>query len=334
MLENVEKWVNMTEKSEFMTEQQVNAYNFFKKQGFLKADKESYSVYKNYSQYSDLQEMSAMIVSAWSKAYNGLYSIINGCLCSIYFHKEEQPYFIIHRPVGKETALQGVIDILYDMAMEASLPEMQVKLIEERYIKEYEAVSGYNIKTEFNENDNEYAYKIKDLLELTGTVNFYKRKRLKNFFEEPLFSIRPITNETIDICSQIQENWCRHVDCVECKSYTGCEKEAIEIVISIFDDAVHSGIFLYYDENPVGFIICEKINNRIGYLYFGKANKHDGFIYLIYMMFKDYISGIEYMNMAEDLGDSGLRTFKRKLSAHELWKRYICTFSRTGDKAP
>jgi hypothetical protein len=172
------------------------------------------------------------------------------------------------------------------------------------------------------------------LLELTGKVNFYKRKRLKRFFEDPLFSIRPITNETIDICSQIQENWCRHVECLECESYTGCEKDAVGIIMSIFDDSVHSGLFLYYEEKPVGFIICEKINSRISYLYFGKANKHDGFIYLIYMMFKDYLSDVEYMNMAEDLGDPGLRTFKRKLSAHELWERHICTFSRTGDKAP
>jgi hypothetical protein len=332
MQEKGEYEENMPEKTDVMTEQQAKVYNFFTEKGFLKADKDSYSVYKNYSQYSDLQEMSAFIVCAWSNAYRGLYKIINECLCSIYFHKAEQPYFIIHRPIGKETSLQALIDTLYDMATEAGLPNMQVKLIEERFIKEYEAVLGYDIQTSFNENENEYIYKINDLLKLTGTVNFYKRKRLKRFFNDPLFTIRPITNETITLCSQIEDVWCKHTECEGCESFTGCEKKAIDIMINIFDEAVHCGLFLYYNEDPVGFIICEKINKRVSYLYFGKANKHDGFIYLIYAMFKDYLTGVEYMNMAEDLGDPGLRIFKSKLSSHEFLQRHVCTFTRTGSR--
>jgi hypothetical protein len=35
------------------------------------------------------------------------------------------------------------------------------------------------------------------------------------------------------------------------------------------------------------------------------------------------------MNMSEDMGHLGLRRFKRLLSAHELWRKYIVTFDPT-----
>jgi hypothetical protein len=45
-------------------------------------------------------------------------------------------------------------------------------------------------------------------------------------------------------------------------------------------------------------------------------------------MVKEYLSGIEYINVNEDMGKASLRFFKRRLSAYELWPKYVCTYRR------
>jgi hypothetical protein len=46
------------------------------------------------------------------------------------------------------------------------------------------------------------------------------------------------------------------------------------------------------------------------------------------MMYKEYLTGVEYMNMSEDMGHTGLRQFKSHLSVHEFWRKYICTYTK------
>jgi hypothetical protein len=318
-------------KENIMGEQTNAAYSFFREQGFLPANTESYSVFKEYEQCSVLQEMGATIIAAWSFKYNGLYKILHGYLCSVYFYEGKPVYFALHRPQGKAgCSLQQIVDILYDLSLEAGLPFFQIKFIENRFLKEYEALEGYHIKTEYFEDDNEYAYRTKDILELSGGINLNKRSRLKKFLNNEHVSVRPLTNENIAICFEIEEEWCRHKECSYCESFSGCEKKAMELMGDIFDDHIYKGLVGYYDDIPVGYAICERRNKDISYLYFGKANMQDYFVYLIYTMVQTYLTDAEYMNMNEDMGNMGLRTFKKHLSAHELWRKNICTFTREG----
>jgi hypothetical protein len=305
---------------------------FFRGQGFLPANAGSYSLFREYENCSVLQEMSATIIAAWSFAYNGLYKKIMGWLCSVYFYEGKPVYFALHRPgeasAEKPCPLQEIIDTLFALCGQAGLPFLQVKFIEERLLEEFKAIKGYEITAEYFEDDSEYAYKVTSLLELSGTVNFYKRKRLKKCFNDPRVSVRLMTKENIHLCAEIEEEWCKQQDCSSCGSFSGCEQKAMEIMMDIFDDSIYTGLFMYLDEKPEGYVICEKRNDELSYLYFGKANIPDYFVYLIYVMFKDYLSDVRYMNMNEDMGHAGLRMFKRHLSAYEHWKKYICTYKK------
>jgi hypothetical protein len=317
-----------------MTDQRRRVHDMFRQQGFLPADNASYPVLKNYVQYSGLQEMSPVMIVVWFYIYHGLYKIIDGCLCCVFFYEERPVYFTVHRPrENPGRPLQKIIDVLYDLSRKAGLPFLQIKFVEERFLNDYRAVAGYRIQTEYRDDNSEYAYRIKDLTELPGPDNYYKRKRLKKFVNNGKFSLRPVTQETMHLCVQIEEEWCRRQDCAYCASFTGCEKKAMEAMVDIFDGRLHTGLFLYDEETPVGYIICEKINERLSFLYFGKANVQDGFVYLIYMMYKEYLSGAEYMNISEDMGHPGLRQFKAHLSRHEFWRKYIVTFTGAEEEA-
>jgi hypothetical protein len=223
------------------------------------------------------------------------------------------------------------VDILYGLCREAGLPFLRIKFIENRFLKEYEELEGYRIKTEFFEDDNEYAFFTKGIVELSGGINLNKRTRIKKFLNDGHISIVPMTNENIRLCFEIEEKWCEGRDFAFCRSFTGCEKEAMAIMAEIFDDRIYTGLFGYYDGVPVGYVISEKRNSELSFLYFGKALIKDLFVYLIYLLVKTHLADTVYMNMNEDMGNPGLRTFKRHLGVHELWRKNSCTFTKEGD---
>ena len=87
-------------------------------------------------------------------------------------------------------------------------------------------------------------------------------------------------------------------------------------------------MYIFDNKKPAGYIISEKISDKINFLYFGKSIIQDGFLFLIYKMYSDYITNTEYMNINEDMGHEGLRKFKKMLSPYELWIKYMITYSK------
>ena len=51
-----------------------------------------------------------------------------------------------------------------------------------------------------------------------------------------------------------------------------------------------------------------------------------GLVYLIYIIYRDFIKDVEYMNLSEDMGHQGLRRFKKLLSPFELWHKYTVNY--------
>jgi hypothetical protein len=174
-------------------------------------------------------------------------------------------------------------------------------------------------------------YRTEDLIELSGGINLNKRNRVKKFSAKPNVQLKPITHENIGLCLEIQQQWCLHRDCVFCASFAGCEKKSLEIMTGIFDDRIYDGIYGYIDGNPAGYAVWEKKNETLSYLYFGKAIIQDFFAFLIYTAVKDHLSGVTYFNIGEDMGNPGLRTFKKHMGVHELWKKYLCTYVKKGN---
>jgi hypothetical protein len=95
----------------------------------------------------------------------------------------------------------------------------------------------------------------------------------------------------------------------------------------IYDDNVYEGLFGYVDGALAGFISWENRHKGRAYLHFGKGNIQNFFVYLIYTLAKEKLPDeIEFLNINEDMGKEGLRRFKKHLGAHELWRKYLCTF--------
>jgi hypothetical protein len=318
-----------------MIEAKSGLYNFFLREGFLPADKTAFPLLINYQGDTWAAEMSAALITTWSFYYNGLYKIIDGFLAVAYFYDKLPVHFTVHRPSGggPKGDLGRLVNILYDLSRQAGLPFLQIRCIEERFLKEFDAVGGYAVKTEYRDNDSEYAYRTEDFLDLKGTVNLNKRQRLTKLFRRENISFRPIEKKEAGLCLEIEDQWCRDKDCDFCASFIGCERKALEVMVDIFDERFYKGLFLCRDGVPSGYGIGEIINPKVGITYFAKSPIQNHFLYILYMMAKTFFRDLEYINLDSDVGNEGIRMFKTHLGVYELWRKYIRTFTKPGKQS-
>jgi hypothetical protein len=304
-------------------------HDFFGGEGFLPADKNAFPVLINYQGGTSAAEMSAVLITAWSFYYKGLYKVMDDFLAVVYFSDNMPVYFTLHRPSpgGPPGDLRRMVNTLYDLSRRAGLPFLQIRRIEERFLKEFETLGGYAVKTEYREDDSEYAYRTADFLDLKGTINLKKRQRLTKLLKQENISFRPITKKDVALCLELEDAWCQGRDCEFCASFMGCERKALEVVVDIFDERYYKGIFLCQDGVPTGFGIGEIMNPGTGMAYFAKSPIQNHFLYILYMMAKMLFIDLEYINLDSDVGNPGIRLFKRHLGAYELWRKYICTFT-------
>jgi hypothetical protein len=298
---------------------------YFLDHGFLPVGAESYDLFSRYEDGNMLQEKSAVIACTWALSSGALYTIIEDWLCCVFFFDIRPPYFVLHQG-GSSVSLQHIIDRLYRLSRKSGLKDFRVECIEKKFLKDYLFIDGYEKKVSFLEQDNEYAYKTKDLINLTGRLNYKKRNTCKRFSEMADFSVVPLNKNNFSLCHDVEKNWCREHDCAYCRSFYGCEKEALELMAEIFDESRHFGLVAVAEGKPTGYIICQKMGGALAFVYFGKGNLQQLYAYLIHKTFAEYVHA-EYMNISDDLGMKGLRTFKKELSRHELWVRYSCTYS-------
>jgi hypothetical protein len=316
-----------------MLEQQDRAYDFLKKNGFRPVSREDYALFKTYDETDSMVwETTAIASVTWGFSINSLYKTIRDYLCSVWF-QSGAVYMIVQRPAGiPEASLQEIVNILYTLSSGAGFPALQIYGIEGRFLNDYRALEGYTVTSEYSDDFSEYIYRIDDFLELSGSANQEKRRRLKKCSKITNLSTCPITDENIRMCLKVEEEWCLKQDCPSCRSFSGCEKIALENMCDIFDEHIHIGIFSYINNEVVGFIIGEKLNKHLAVLYYAKANISDLNAYLYYILVKKYFSDVTYLNIAHDMGKTGLRYFKSHLGAYEYLRKYICTFTKAEGK--
>jgi hypothetical protein len=163
-----------------------------------------------------------------------------------------------------------------------------------------------------------------------GTVNAEKRRLLRKCaktVKTENLSLQTMTNENVHLCYTVENDWCQNKDCLSCASFWGCEKKALEIMISLFDERIQKGLILFQGEKPVGYVIAERRDKNKVYLWYGKSTLHDFFLYLIHTIVEQYFADADYINLSEDMGNPGLRLFKSHLSVHTFWLKYTCTFT-------
>jgi hypothetical protein len=304
-------------------------YRHLLAKNFIPAKKEEIGLYRQWiNGHTLLTELSAVQLSTWGiAAYSALYKVIHGYFCSVWFPCTGDPIEIQIHPAQKksEIPLQKLIDALSEVMSETG-NDLAIYTIEEHLLKAYTDIKGYSIQTDFTDSRGEYLYRISDLLDLSGPVNYYKRKRVKKIAAMADVSLRHITTENIQTCVELQSQWCGQQDCESCAAFCGCEKKVLENMAALFDDDGYIGVYLYVEEKPVGFTICERLDKERVFLYFAKTLVSDFNTYLYYKTAETYFADAETLSMGSDMGKPGLRFFKQHLGRYTLVRKYRCAY--------
>jgi len=312
-----------------MNNVQEKAYACLLGCGFAPANKESHAVIRNFNADNLFCEMTACSTVTWSDALNTLYKIIAGSLCNVDFYPDGEISFSIRRPSAPHD-LQHIVDTLYDISLKAGLENLPVWTVEERFLDDYRRLKGYRMEIGYDDASSEYVYNAESFLELKGKSNRNKRRQVEKYMNETNVSVQTMTKENVKLCLAIDNRWCSLQDCNLCRSFVGCQKKAIEVMIDIFDDSVYRGFFGLVDGVPAGYFIYEKASEELVFLHISKTAIPDFSVCLYYIGVQRYLSTVKYLNMGADLGIPGLRDFKCRLGKHELWKKYHCSFIKRG----
>jgi hypothetical protein len=306
---------------------QGKLHKYLLENGFVTAGIENYTVVKNFNADNQLNELTVCSIVTWSGELNTLYKIINGFLCIANFYAAGEISFSVIRSTAGD-CLQNVVDTLYDLSINAGLDNLPVWFIEERFLEDYRSLKGYIVDTVCTEDIYEYIFNTDSLLNLDGRANKERRRLLRRFSENSNVSVKPITKENISLCLGIDEKWCNSQDCDQCRAFVACSKNALKIMINIFDDSVYQGVLGFIDDLPVSYLIFEKAGDDIAYFHYSKTIVPNFCYYIYYTTIKHYLYNIKKVNFGIDLGNQGLRFYKRNLGEYEFLRSYICTLIR------
>ncbi|GMO41936.1 MAG: hypothetical protein Ta2F_17950 [Termitinemataceae bacterium] len=304
-------------------------YDFFIGRGFKPITKDSYFDLAKHKYNSKLAASQPLLLTSWSFAFHNLYCFLENYLCVIYFYDNDIMFSLIKIEDSDSDSKQNIIDKLYNMCMEAGCLKLSICLIEESELSNFANVSGYNIETNYCDDNSEYVFNPLDILALDGGVNKKKRERFKLCFADKDTDITVMDGSGMQKVLEIEDEWCGHNDCTLCSSFIGCEKTTLKTMIDLFDKKIHTGFYMESGGEIIGYMLTE-LKNNVAYCYLGKSNKSNYFPYFFFLLAEKYFKNVDYMNLDEDLGNQGLRMFKRGLGKYTLWRKYDCVYRRIG----
>jgi hypothetical protein len=223
-------------------------------------------------------------------------------------------------PIGREPD-KIIIELFKD------IQNIEIHRVPEAINEKISKNKNYNsLNLDSNEDRNnwDYIYEKQDLLSLPGNNFRQKRRRLNKFLTTYDHEFHFISDEWIEVCKQLQLEWC---DMNECQSNEDLqeEQEAILEAFNNFDDLSLSGGLIMIDGKSIAYTIGEKMNREMMVIHFEKAHvDYEGSYQAINNLFaKNCCKDVKYINREQDLGIEGIRRAKESYKPHHMVKKYI-----------
>lgn len=171
----------------------------------------------------------------------------------------------------------------------------------------------------FDESESDYVYTLNTFREYPGRHLSGRRNLVNQFVDHFIAESHPLTQGLRDDALKVLNAWRAHNTADGEADYEACH-EAINLV----DELGLTGSIYYVDKEPVGFILGEKLNSRMFVEHFAKTGVLlKGLYQYMYQQFaKELDDHYLYVNMEQDLGDSGLKQSKRSYMPIKLVTKY------------
>ncbi len=251
------------------------------------------------------------VIYLWKDACEFMICEYEGFLLIKTFYYCNHNYFF---PIG-EGDIRDVVERMIEYSERFKCPFSMLKVSQrQRDILE----THFPGKFLFDEvrNEMEYMYLTEKLMNLKGKHLQPKRNHINSFLKDQQWSLEEITSANIEELKIFNMEWESRLNPDEISRSMEIEKEAVANTLEHFSDLSLDGLLLRVDGKVEGFSIgCPTFSDTYLTL-FERANGmiRGAYPFINREFTKHFASGFEYVNRAEDCGDSGLR--KAKLSYH------------------
>lgn len=228
-------------------------------------------------------------------------------------------------PVG-EGDLHEVIEQMRKYADANGFP-LVIHSMNKKSLELLEEIYPNSLTTSTNRDDYDYIYNTSDIITLKGKKYHSKRNHI-NRFKDNDWSFEPITEENIEECSDMNNEWCRQNDCNsdESKKQEFC---AVKQMFKNFFELGCKGALLRLDGKVVAFTIGEPLNSDTYIIHVEKAfSDVQGAYPTINREFAEYAaSDFAYINREDDAGSEGLRKAKLSYNPAFMLEKYWVEFN-------
>ncbi len=266
----------------------------------------------------EISEYTFTNLFVWRKARPIKISLLDQALCIMAQKDEGIKYFL--PPLGAKN-IYDTAEKMFFYAIENRLEPEIHRVPEDMAINLQQA--GFS--AEYDINNSDYVYLVDELATLNGRKFDGKRNRIKKCIAEYNPEYRTITPDIVDMCLDLQTEWCniRH-----CNMDSGLSSEDIAIreLFSNMEKLPVFGCAIIIDGNIEAFTLAERLNKKTAVIHFEKANpSFDGLYQLINQWFceRELKGKFIYVNREQDLGIEGLRKAKESYYPHFMVKKYI-----------
>ncbi len=173
----------------------------------------------------------------------------------------------------------------------------------------------------------DYVYKTSDLIELEGPKYHTQRKELKKAVSEHELVFEPMSREHQQACLELEETWCDLKHC-SLDKLSKAEDLALREAIAQLDVLGLFGGVVLESGKVQALTIGERLNDRTAVVHFEKANPAiRGLYQFVNQQFCERsLSGFEFVNREQDVGEPGLRRAKEGYHPHHFVEKHIALF--------
>lgn len=175
----------------------------------------------------------------------------------------------------------------------------------------YPSLNAFDWHYGAERDEYEYIYLMDHFKDYMSTPLRRKREACKAFESQYDYSFKPYeSSERLSVQTMI-ETWYNHHEVSEDLIIKG-EHKGILKVLDVYEALDCEGFVLRVNEEVVGFILAEKLNEDILVVHIEKANRHYKAAYdLMKRELARYYTGqFKYISLEEDMGIDGLRKAK------------------------
>lgn len=255
----------------------------------------------------------------WRHSYRFQISIHDNTLLILACAENEDHFFM--PPVGKNvhpTLFPEILTFMKEKGWNPKIRRVPKDLIDSLDLWDFSGLTIQPCREDFD-----YVYETKNLVNLSGKKLRKKKNHINSFLKNYTFLFERFSDENVEACFDMQEDWCNLKNCSEDENLGNEEIAVIEALHNRKELGFDGGVILIHGKVEA-FSLGEALNKNTAVVHIEKANPKIRGLYatINQLCCKNLWSHFTYINREQDLGEEGLRKAKLSYDPNFLVEKY------------